>query len=172
MKHVGVGVSSRWMPSWSKQELHSVPWHGRPVHWLGLMSRASFFPSASFPDKSTLSSTEPLPQWRKLQEKMGRHPRLSLPEKERPHWWYFMKLWERGKYQVGVCFVWAAVEVGRYLARSHTWHKISMPSRKWKSQNMATLLTQNYHYSKILWCIWNFAVVRFCQNPIIRKHHC
>lgn len=57
MKHMGFSVSSRWMPSWSKQELHSVPWH-RPLFWLGLVCRASFF----LPGKSTLSPTKLMPR--------------------------------------------------------------------------------------------------------------
>lgn len=56
MKHMGFSVSSRWMPSWSKQELHSVHWH-RPLFWLGLVCRASFF----LPGKSTLSPTKLMP---------------------------------------------------------------------------------------------------------------
>lgn len=201
-------LSCRWMQSWSKKELCIFTWHSRPVHWLGLMCKASFcLLPHSLVNPHLLPLRNSCNGERGFSKKcMSRWKGIAdwLPlRKNHPIYTIVWHCGRGGHIGIGHCFVQAAGEVGRYLtpphpAPAHTLApkfprlaerkverkfknlpSLYQPPVKGKLEiqtftlpgiNLATLLNKTYHYSKILWCTWNFSVVGFCQHTIIRKH--
>lgn len=103
-------LSHRWMPSSSKKLLCSVPWRSRPVHWLGLICKASFcllphslvephlFPLRNSPNGERVVSKRCVSRWKVIADclPLGKnHPIYAI-------------LWHCGRgtsIGIGPCFV-------------------------------------------------------------------